>query len=88
MSAKTIMHIAEEAGVSIATVSRAIRGKEGVGAETREKIIQIAERFHYSPNLQARGLASNKLDAIEIIIPFIRPADPRAGYTHTARRRI
>ncbi len=63
------MHIAEEAGVSIATVSRAIRGKEGVGAETREKIIQIAERFHYSPNLQARGLASNKLDAIEIIIP-------------------
>jgi LacI family transcriptional regulator len=69
MSTKTIMHIAKGAGVSIATVSRAIRGKEGVGKETRAKIVQIAERVHYSPNLQARGLASNKLDAIEIIIP-------------------
>ena len=65
----TIRDIAKEANVSIATVSRAISGKEGVGPDTREKILGIIKRFKYFPNLQARGLVSRHLESIGIIIP-------------------
>jgi LacI family transcriptional regulator len=64
----TIKDIALEAGVSIATVSRAITGEEGVSEETRERILKIAESLNYYPNLSARSLVSKKLNVIGAII--------------------
>lgn len=68
-SAITIADIAREAGVSTATVSRTLRGKEWVSPETREKISRVARRLNYHPNLQARALVSKKPDGVEIVIP-------------------
>lgn len=65
----TIKDIAREAGVSIATVSRSINGEEGVGPETRERILAISRRLNYFPNLSARGLVARRPNAIGIVIP-------------------
>ncbi|MGD9955764.1 MAG: LacI family DNA-binding transcriptional regulator [Candidatus Nanopelagicales bacterium] len=45
--AMTIRDIAREAGVSTATVSRALRGLPNVDPVTREKVRQVAERLDY-----------------------------------------
>jgi len=66
----TIKDIALEAGVSIATVSKALNGgKSGMAEGTREKVLEISKRLNYYPNLQARGLVAQKPGAIGIVIP-------------------
>lgn len=67
--APTIKDIAREAGVSIATVSRTLNGENGVGSANRERILAIATRLNYIPNLQARGLVIQKPNALGIVIP-------------------
>ncbi|MDX2008017.1 MAG: LacI family DNA-binding transcriptional regulator [Meiothermus sp.] len=44
----TVRDIAERTGVSIGTVSRALKNQPGVGDETRHRILQIAERMGYN----------------------------------------
>jgi DNA-binding LacI/PurR family transcriptional regulator len=65
----TINDIALKAGVSSATVSRSMRGKEWVSPETRAKIFQVATQLNYHPNLQARALVSQNSNGVGIIIP-------------------
>ena len=65
----TIKDIAVEVNVSTATVSKALRGKEGVSEETLEKVLESAQRLNYYPNLQARTLVGQKPNGIGIIIP-------------------
>ena len=65
----TIKDIAREAGVSIASVSRAINRGEGLSSTTRDKILTISRQLHYYPNLQARGLVAKKPEAVGIVIP-------------------
>lgn len=67
--AATIKDIAREAGVSVATVSRALTEKDGMSEETRERILQIAQGLNYYPNLRARGLVAKRQDVLGIIIP-------------------
>ncbi len=67
----TIKDIAEKAGVSYATVSRALNGKYGVNQETRRQIIEIASTMNYSPNAIARGLVKKQTHTIGLIIPDI-----------------
>jgi LacI family transcriptional regulator len=65
----TIKDIAREARVSIATVSRTLNEKDGVGSATRERIRTISRRLNYFPNLQTRSLLSQKPHAPGIVIP-------------------
>ncbi|NDE12265.1 MAG: LacI family transcriptional regulator, partial [Actinobacteria bacterium] len=54
-----IKEVAAEAGVSIATVSRALRGMQHVNPETRRKILDAAEKLNYPiPQGNARALFS------------------------------
>lgn len=68
-TAPTIKDIARKAGVSIATVSRAINQEEGLSSATRERVLGISRQLHYYPNLQARGLVACKPEAVGIVIP-------------------
>lgn len=56
----TINDVAREAGVSKRTVSRVINGSANVGPKTLELIQQVIDRLDYSPDKQARGLASSR----------------------------
>jgi len=49
--------IAELADVSIGTVDRALHGRGGIKESTRQRILQIAGRIGYTPNLAARALS-------------------------------
>ena len=53
----TINDVAEQLGVSISTVSRAISGKGRIGNETRRKVLKFIEEHDYHPNSSAKSLA-------------------------------
>lgn len=68
----TIKDIAEKANVSVATVSRVINNKsKGVGEDTRKRILELVEQYHYQPSAVARGLVTKKSKIIGLIIPDI-----------------
>lgn len=62
--------VAKKAGVSFMTVSRVINNKPNVKKETREKVLKAIRELGYYPNALARGLNTNKLSSIGIVIPF------------------
>ena len=70
--ASTISDIAQRANVSKATVSRVINNKsEGVGEETKQRILDIIKELNYQPSLIARGLVTKRIHSIGLIIPDI-----------------
>lgn len=65
----TIKDVAMEAGVSIATVSRAINNNYPVNDKTREKIDKAIKKLNYIPNEVARNLVLKTTFNIAIVIP-------------------
>lgn len=63
--------VAERAGVSPQTVSRALGRPELVQPETRERVQQAIRELNYIPNAAARNLASNSSRIVACIIPTI-----------------
>lgn len=64
----TIKEIAARTGVSIGTVHRAIYGKEGVGEETRRRILEEVERMNYHVDEAASSLKRKAL-TIAVVLP-------------------
>jgi LacI family transcriptional regulator len=67
--AATVRDVAEAAGVSTSTVSRALAMPHMVKPETRDRVRQAAERLGYSPNRAARGLITGRTGNLGIILP-------------------
>lgn len=67
----TIYDVARRAGVSPATVSRALSGVPGVSEATRRKVLEAAEELHYSPNYIARSLKKRQTNTIALVISDI-----------------
>ncbi|WP_341225039.1 LacI family DNA-binding transcriptional regulator [uncultured Arcticibacterium sp.] len=67
--APTIKLIAKELGVSISTVSRALRDMPEVNPETRERIIKYAEEVDYQPNMVATSLVKQNSHLIGVVVP-------------------
>lgn len=63
--------VAREAGVSTATVSRALRGVGRVAEPTRLRVVSIAERLGYSVSPAASRLASGRTGTVAVIVPFV-----------------
>lgn len=68
----TIVQIAKESGVSIATVSRVLNGTVPVSAQTREKVEAVIQKYQYSSNSIAQRIAPKTFHTIAIILPDIR----------------
>ena len=68
----TIYDIAREAGVSASTVSRVINHKPGIKESTRQRVQELLERYHYTPDISARGLVTQASRFIGILIEDIR----------------
>jgi DNA-binding LacI/PurR family transcriptional regulator len=67
----TIKDVADAAGVSTATVSRALRGLPNVDATTRDRIQRIATELDYVISPSASRLASGRTGSIAVITPYI-----------------
>lgn len=65
----SIIDVAKQAGVSIATVSRVLNGSEKVRPETKAKILSVIQEMKYAPNPAARGLIMKKTEAIGLLLP-------------------
>ncbi len=67
----TIVQIARESGVSIATVSRVLNGTAPVLEATRNKLEAVIQKHAYTPNSFARGLINRQSMTLGIIMPDI-----------------
>ena len=63
--------MARVAGVSVATVSRALRGLDRVSPETRERVLRVAEDLHYVASPTATSLASGRTRVVAVVAPFL-----------------
>ncbi len=90
MTRVTIKHVAKQAGLSIATVSRVINDHPDVSLQTRRHVQQVIDELGYAPNAVARSLIqgrSNILGVITTGIEFYGPSQTMAGIEHEANRR-
>jgi LacI family transcriptional regulator len=70
-AAATIHDVAARAGVSVATVSRVINGKELVREETSKQVRAAAKSLRYVPNVAARSLSIRRSQTIGIVLPDV-----------------
>jgi len=68
-SQPTLEMVAEEAGVSRATVSRVVNGSPKVRADIVAAVTAAVERLNYVPNRAARSLASHQTQAVALVVP-------------------
>jgi LacI family transcriptional regulator len=64
----TIRDVAEQAGVSIATVSRVLNDRADVSVETRERVREVARSVGYSADPAARALATHKTRLVAVVV--------------------
>jgi DNA-binding LacI/PurR family transcriptional regulator len=69
--AASIEDVARKAGVSIATVSRALRGLPDVAAATRDRVVEAATELDYVASPFAARLASGRTATVGVVVPFI-----------------
>jgi LacI family transcriptional regulator, repressor for deo operon, udp, cdd, tsx, nupC, and nupG len=67
----TIEHVASAAGVSVATVSRALRGLPNVAVETRARVEEVARQLHYRADPAASRLAAGRSRTIAVVVPML-----------------
>ena len=65
----TIIDVAQEAGVSYATVSRVLNNDPHVKPETRERVVHSITRLGYTVNQQARNLAGGRSHVVGLLVP-------------------
>ncbi|MEU8041117.1 LacI family DNA-binding transcriptional regulator [Streptosporangium sp. NPDC049046] len=83
----TIYEVAQRAGVSIATVSRALRNTGPVSAGTREKVLRAVEELSFTPSRLGVSLAQGRHAANGIVFPDLSGpyfAEVLLGYEEVA----
>ena len=65
----TIRDVAEEAGVSVATVSRVLNGSDNVRESTRAQVLEAAHALEYHPSETARNLRAQKTHTVGVLLP-------------------
>ena len=71
---ETLSSISQRIGVSMTTVSRVLSGqseKYRISESTQRKVIEEAQRCHYSPNIIARNLRTNRTNTIGLLMPSV-----------------
>lgn len=65
----SLKDLAHELGVSIATVSRALRNSPEIGQEMQMKVKELAKRLNYRPNPFAQSLRKEGPRIIGVVVP-------------------
>ena len=85
----TVKHVAREAGVSVATVSRVMNESDLVSDGTRRRVLEVATRLGYVPHSGARSLITNRTSTIGVLLPDLYGeffSEVIRGIDQTARR--
>jgi LacI family transcriptional regulator, galactose operon repressor len=72
-SRMTIREIADLAGVSIATVSRVMNGRDDVSDETRALVQRVVSEQGYTASRSARGLSAGQTGLVGLLVPLVYP---------------
>ncbi len=67
----TIEDVATSAGVSVATVSRALRGLPNVAESTRQRVTDVATELAYRPDPAAARLAAGRTGTVTVAVPSL-----------------
>lgn len=83
----TMADVAREAGVSLMTVSRVVNHKDGISADTRQRIQLIIDRLGYRPSVIARSLVTHRTGTVGLVVidnanPFF--SEVARGVEHAA----
>lgn len=65
----TIKDVAQRAGVSPSTASRALHGSKIISQPTREKVVKAARALNYAPDFNAQNLATKASNTIGVVLP-------------------
>jgi LacI family transcriptional regulator len=71
MEVITLKRIAEVLGLSISTVSRALKNHPDISENTKKRVHELADTLDYEPNINAISLRSRKNNVIGLIVPSI-----------------
>lgn len=67
----TMKSIAQQLGVTVSTVSRALQDHPRIGLRTRERVHELAEQWGYVPNSTAINLKRKRTFNIGVVLPFL-----------------
>ena len=67
----TMKEIAKKLGVSVSTISRALKDSPELHPETKRKIVEAAKEMNYQPNLLAQSLRISRSKTLGVIVPEI-----------------
>ena len=67
----TLKDVAKAAGVSYATVSRALSGSSQIGSETREQVLKLCDDMGYTTNFVARSMVTKRTNLIGLVVPSV-----------------
>ena len=66
-----IEDVAQAANVSVATVSRALRGLPNVAESTRTRVLEVAAEMQYEPDPAAARLAAGRTRTVIVVVPHL-----------------
>src|SRR5690606_35013356 len=73
MRRTTIHDVAHAAGVSVATVSKAINGRDGVSAATMSHVMSVVDELEYERSLVATSMRRRRTDVIGVVVAELEP---------------
>jgi len=71
MEQSTLKKLSETLGISISTVSRALRNHPDIAEKTKQKVRELAEALEYEPNNYAVQLRTKQSNILGILVPCI-----------------
>ena len=74
MADTTLKQISQVLGISVSTVSRALKDHPDISTHTKRKVIELAETLEYEPNVTAVNLRNRKTRAFGVIVPSVTNA--------------
>lgn len=72
----TLQDIAAETGLSLGSISQALNGKEGVSAETRRRVLDVAQRLGYEQTARRANQRPPTVSLVVERLPIVPTSDP------------